>query len=619
MDAAVPANLAAFSAQVLCLALGAGLLPLALRVDAPEVRYTYWRATLALCVVLPWVQTRRTPAPVSSGITTADATAVTTSVGLAMPAPATVNWTETLLVVLAAGVVVRLAWLAVGLVRLRRLRRAGDPAPAGDHAALQERLGTDADVRYVTGLAQPVTFGLWRAMVLLPAALPTQPAAIREAVLAHELLHVARRDWAWVLAEEAARAVFWFHPAMWWLISRVQLAREEIVDALAVAHTGRRKAYIEALLVFADGPPLAPAPAFARRRHLFRRMVLISKEHVMTSRRLVASTAAMVIAIAVGGWYAVSAFPLLAPGAAQVLRQDVGPLEQAANPIGPENPVPRRLHDVPIEYPPEAAAANAWLRITLRLVIDASGTVAEARLRALSLKTDELTLNFDRVTADFDRVLENFTTRARPGAAPERSGAAVRPMIHAAVNAAIAAAQQWRYDSPARPPVALDATFFFAPGIPVSDTLAAAPPPPPPPPSPPPAAPSTPSAPAGAARPGAPPPPPPPPPPPDPDGRKRLVGVAIRVGGNITPPPKTKDVRPLYPPLALAANVEGAVILELRVEADGKVSDARVVQSIPLLDQAATDAAMQWQFQPVLLNGVPTPVIMNVTVDFRLM
>ena len=548
-------------------------------------------------------------------------TTVATGVGLAMPAPATVNWTGILLVVLAAGVLVRLSWLAVGLVRLRRLRRAGDPAPAGDHAALQERLGTHADVRYVPDLAQPVTFGLWRPVVLLPAALHAQPGEIREAVLAHELLHVARRDWAWVLAEEAARAVFWFHPAMWWLISRVQLAREEIVDALAVAHTGRRKAYIEALLVFADGPPLAPAPAFARRRHLFRRMVLISKEHVMTSRRLVASTAAMVIAIAVGGWYAVSAFPLLAPGAAQVLRQDVGPLEQAANPIGPENPVPRRLHDVPIEYPPEAAAANAWLRITLRLVVDASGTVAEARLQAVSLKTDELTLNFNRVTADFDRVLENFTTRMLADAAPERSGVAVavQPMIHAAVNAAIAAAQQWRYESPARPPVALDVTFFFAPGIPVSDTLAAAPPPPPPPPppSPPPAASSTPSAPAGAARPGEPP-PPPPPPPPDPADRKRHVGVAIRVGGHITPPPKTKDVRPLYPPLALAANVQGAVILELRVEADGKVSDARVVQSIPLLDQAATDAALQWQFQPVLLNGVPTPVIMNVTVDFRL-
>ena len=49
-----------------------------------------------------------------------------------------------------------------------------------------------------------VTFGLWRAVVLLPAALHAQPGEIREAVLAHELLHVSRRDWAWVLAEEAA-------------------------------------------------------------------------------------------------------------------------------------------------------------------------------------------------------------------------------------------------------------------------------------------------------------------------------------------------------------------------------------------------------------------------------
>ena len=369
---------------------------MALRVDAPGVRYAYWRATLAVCLLLPWVQSRRVPAPVSGSIPTVEVASVATAAGLPVATPAAINGTELLLIGLAAGMVGRLLWLAVGLIRLRRLRRAGERVPAGDHAALQNRLGTGADVRYVTGLAQPVTFGLWRPVVLLPTALDAQPGEIREAVLTHELLHVARRDWGWVLAEEAARAVFWFHPAMWWLISRVQLAREEVVDALAVAHTGRRKAYLEALMAFADGPPLAPAPAFARRRHLFRRMVLISKEHVMTSRRLVASTAAMVIAIAAGGWYAVGAFPLVAPGAEQVLRQDVGPLERAANPIGPDNPVPRRLHHVPAEYPPEAAAANAWVQITLRLVIDAGGTVAEARLVGLSLKTPDLTLTFQR-------------------------------------------------------------------------------------------------------------------------------------------------------------------------------------------------------------------------------
>ena len=54
------------------------------------------------------------------------------------------------------------------------------------------------------------------------------------------------------------------------------------------------------------------------------------------------------------------------------------------------------------------------------------------------------------------------------------------------------------------------------------------------------------------------------------------------------------------------------------IGADGRVKDAKVLRSIPLLDQAALDAVKQWQFTPTLLNGVPVPVIMTVTVNFTL-
>ena len=108
---------------------------------------------------------------------------------------------------------------------------------------------------------------------------------------------------------------------------------------------------------------------------------------------------------------------------------------------------------------------------------------------------------------------------------------------------------------------------------------------------------------------GAPPPPPPPPPPPT---------APVRVGGNIKPPTKTRDVRPVYPPIAQSARVSGMVIVEATIGADGKVKDAKVLRSIPLLDQAAIDAVKQWQFTPTLLNGVPVPVIMTVTVNFTL-
>jgi protein TonB len=64
--------------------------------------------------------------------------------------------------------------------------------------------------------------------------------------------------------------------------------------------------------------------------------------------------------------------------------------------------------------------------------------------------------------------------------------------------------------------------------------------------------------------------------------------------------------------------VQGVVILETVIGPDGKVQDARVLRSIPLLDQAAVESVRQWEFTPTLLNGSPVPVIMTVTVQFSL-
>ena len=103
--------------------------------------------------------------------------------------------------------------------------------------------------------------------------------------------------------------------------------------------------------------------------------------------------------------------------------------------------------------------------------------------------------------------------------------------------------------------------------------------------------------------------PPPPPPPP---------AAPVRVGGNIKPPQKTRHVPPTYPAIAQSARVQGIVIIEATIGPNGRVQDARVLRSIPLLDQAALDAVKQWEFTPTLLNGVPVPVIMTVTVQFTL-
>ncbi len=90
------------------------------------------------------------------------------------------------------------------------------------------------------------------------------------------------------------------------------------------------------------------------------------------------------------------------------------------------------------------------------------------------------------------------------------------------------------------------------------------------------------------------------------------------VGGNIKPPARTKYVAPQYPDIARNAKVQGVVILEAVIGADGKVEQARVLRSQPLLDEAALAAVRAWEYTPTLLNGRPTPVIMTVTVQFRL-
>ena len=105
---------------------------------------------------------------------------------------------------------------------------------------------------------------------------------------------------------------------------------------------------------------------------------------------------------------------------------------------------------------------------------------------------------------------------------------------------------------------------------------------------------------------------PPPPPPPPPPQRP------IHLHSGIQAPRKIVNVNPVYPGTARSAQVTGVVILEAVIDARGRVESVRVLRSIPLLDQAAVDAVKQWSFTPALLNGVPVPVVMTVTVNFEL-
>ena len=94
----------------------------------------------------------------------------------------------------------------------------------------------------------------------------------------------------------------------------------------------------------------------------------------------------------------------------------------------------------------------------------------------------------------------------------------------------------------------------------------------------------------------------------------------VRVGDatGIAPPKKVIDVRPIYPAAAREARIQGVVVMDIAVDPAGRVSAAKILRSVPELDQAAVDAVKQWEFTPTLKNGTPVGVVMTVTVNFTL-
>ena len=93
----------------------------------------------------------------------------------------------------------------------------------------------------------------------------------------------------------------------------------------------------------------------------------------------------------------------------------------------------------------------------------------------------------------------------------------------------------------------------------------------------------------------------------------------VRVGSYIATLHKVRDVPPVYPTAAIATKVEGVVVVEAKIDVTGRVTEARILRSIPLLDQAALDAVRQWEFEPVVIDGIgKVPIIAALSVSFKL-
>ena len=325
-------NVVAHWLQAGLLAGVAGLGVAVLRLRRPGFLLRYWQAVLLLLLVAPWIQPWQPVAvapaadltPISGLEQTVDGGAGVSVAGRVIALPAARwrvdPWTWAL-GLLAAGVIVRLGWIGLGLLRLARLARAADriapPAVAREFLA---RFRVSAVFVQHPEVRMPCSFGLFRPTVMLPAAFDRLEPAFQRAIVCHELQHIQRRDFARVVVEDAAAALLWFHPWVWLLRRRIRLHREQVVDAAVVHRTDDRRAYVRCLVELA-GHPLAlrlASPMLRSTELRARADALFEKEGAMSTRRSAVAATGLCVALGATVWMAAATVPLgaAAPGGA---------------------------------------------------------------------------------------------------------------------------------------------------------------------------------------------------------------------------------------------------------------------------------------------------------------
>jgi TonB family protein len=655
-------NLVAYSLQIGLLVGVAAAVPAVLRLRQPGARLVYWQILLAACLLLPLQPWKQVAASGTVEVTTV----VTAIQPVHRPAPSpALPRSELVLLVVMAGMAIRLGWLAAGFWKLRRYRRHAEPlAPA-------PAWGVEAPLLVSEDVAGPVTFGWRKPVVLLPATFPALEPQVQEAILCHEIMHVRRGDWLFTVAEELVRAVFWFHPAIWWLLGEIGLAREQEVDRLAIEITHEREEYMDALLAIAGARAqldLAPAPLFLRKRHLRQRVILILKEARMSKTHLISTLATGLAVLAAACWLVTGAFPLTAQ---PQVANDAAGVTVSTNGAAV-------MHRTGVSYPAAALQHGVQGAVSVELKLDAGGNVSDARvlsgpdeLRRAALES-VLQWHFAHEVAGTTRVVQISFELPPQSAAGEASLPAPAGVIGGVIGGVpggvgggvaggvidgvpagvlplpaenrvvrfaatapgsgawqpgrIASIQVIGLSDPARDEVlgslpvhegdeltsenfqqAIRAVNAIDEHLAIRriNNISA----------------------DGTAQTNliispqgmtigrivAAIPPPPPPGTPSPGQPSR-----IKVGGNVQSAMIVSKVPPVYPELAKSARVEGVVHLTAIIGKDGTILELHSIGGPALLIQSAMDAVRQWVYQVTYLNGEPVAVETTIDVNFTL-
>ena len=297
-------NLTPWLIQVLLVGTVGALLPFVFRIRHPRSQLAYCHIVLALCLLLPLIQTWQ------------DSMAIVAGNSFQPPREvATVSWSAVAVWILLGGVIAKLAWLGIGLVQLRRYRKCAVPlSPLPDSIRQARQLThTDALFGISDNISGPATLGHIDPIVLLPESFGSLDTESQRSIACHELLHVQRRDWLATVIEEVVGAIFWFNPGVWWLLAQARLAREQLVDFEVVRVTAREP-YIEALLSMAIVSKkrwVLPAASFFTQGHLIHRMRLLMSSPNRSALRLWVSYASVVFLLVATTLGVMLSFPLV--------------------------------------------------------------------------------------------------------------------------------------------------------------------------------------------------------------------------------------------------------------------------------------------------------------------
>jgi len=215
------------------------------------------------------------------------------------------------------------------------------------------------------------------------------------------------------------------------------------------------------------------------------------------------------------------------------------------------------VHQVPVALPAVKNPDLKPVQVQLDALVAADGAVSDVRLVAVNIVSQKVEMTVDpaALQSDFD----------------------------AMVRAASEAVRQWRFEPPAEPSAIVRVPVRFDTGV----SQAA----------------------LGTIRPlkGYP-----------PSVGPILPRGVLKVGDAVKTPKRLVNAPPTYPQDAIDAKVQGVVVLDVLLDADGVPSDVQIVQSVPMLDAAAIEAVRKWRYEPTLMNGVAVPLAMTVSVNFSL-